>query len=101
MTIVGSSLSAIVTVCVEVAVNPAPSVTVHVTEFDPNDKLAGLAITLATLQLSFVSGAVNWLLSYVQTPASESKVISPKVAIVGSVTSTKPANSLPPKPVIS
>ena len=56
---VGSWLSTTVTVCVDVAVFPEVSVTVHVTAFGPATKEAGVAITLATPQLSEVVGAVN------------------------------------------
>ena len=57
--IVGSCVSVTVTVWVEVAVLPLPSVTIQVTVFGPATKLAGLATTLATLQLSAAVGAVN------------------------------------------
>ncbi len=60
---VGFCESKTVTVCVHVAVLPLPSVTVQVTVLAPKLKLAGLATTLATLQLSDVVGAVNWLLA--------------------------------------
>ena len=56
---VGSWLSTTVTICVEVAVFPEASVAVHVTVFAPNTKEAGVATTLATLQLSEADGAVN------------------------------------------
>ena len=57
--IVGFTLSVTVTVCVAVAVLPDPSVTVQVTVLAPFTKLAGVATTLATLQLSPVVGLVN------------------------------------------
>ena len=45
------------TICVQVAILPEPSVTVHVTVVLPNGKLAGaLLVTLATVQLSAVTG---------------------------------------------
>ena len=55
----GFWVSITVTVCVEVLVNPEPSVTVQVTKLEPKTKLAGEAITLATLQLSAAVGGVN------------------------------------------
>ena len=52
-------MSVTVTVCVDDAVLPDPSVTVQVTVLAPFTKLAGVATTLATLQLSPVVGLVN------------------------------------------
>ena len=57
--IVGFCVSFTVTVWVEVAVLPLPSVTVQVTVFGPATKLAGVATTLTTEQLSFAVGAAN------------------------------------------
>ena len=57
--IVGFWLSTTVTVCVDVAVLPDPSVTVHVTVLPPNTNVAGLAMIDATLQLSDAVGLVN------------------------------------------
>ena len=57
--IVGFSASITVTVCVEVAVKPDPSVIVQVTVFAPDTKMDGEATTLTTLQLSAAVGAVN------------------------------------------
>ena len=57
---VGFCVSSTVTICEQVAVLPLPSVTVQVTVLGPATRLAGEAITLATLQLSAtVVGAVN------------------------------------------
>ena len=83
VTIVGFSASKTVTVCVEVAVKPDPSVTVQVTVFAPDTKMDGEATTLTTLQLSAAVGAVNCELAYVQTPSSALTFIADNVAIVG------------------
>ncbi len=56
---VGFWLSVTVTVCVDVAVLPDPSVTVQVTVLAPSTREAGEATTLATLQLSPDVGAVS------------------------------------------
>lgn len=70
-TMVGSWLSVTVTVCVQVAVLPAPSVTVHVTVVAPNGKLAGASfVTLATVQLSEVVGEPRVTPVAEQEPAS-------------------------------
>ena len=59
-TMVGFVLSTTVTTCVAVAVFPAPSVTVHVTVVFPNANTVGaLFVTLATVQLSAVTGVPN------------------------------------------
>ena len=56
-TMVGFWLSVTVTVWVQVAVLPAPSVTVQVTVVTPIGKLAGASlVTLPTVQLSDVTG---------------------------------------------
>jgi hypothetical protein len=55
--IVGFVLSITVTVCMDIAVFPDPSVTVHVTAVVPNGNVAGaLLVTEATVQLSAVVG---------------------------------------------
>ena len=76
-------MSVTVTICVDVAVLPDPSVTVHVTVLAPFTKVAGVATTLATLQLSAAVGLVNCELAYVHTPASDVTLIAASVAIVG------------------
>ena len=59
-TMVGTDVSCIVTNCVAVAVFPAASVTVHVTVVAPIGKVVGaLFVTVATVQLSAVSGVPN------------------------------------------
>ena len=76
--IVGFSLSVTVTVCVQLAVLPLPSVTIHVTVVDPigNKYVAGLivapptwAMTPDTLQLSPVVGVPS-VAVVVQFPAT-------------------------------
>ena len=52
-------MSVTVTICVDVAVLPDPSVTVQVTVLAPFTKITGVAKTLATMQLSAVVGLVN------------------------------------------
>src|ERR1035438_2134981 len=80
---VGFWLSTTVTVWLQVAVRPLPSVTVQVTVLAPNTKLDGLATVLATLQLSAVVGAVSCELAYVHTVASVFTLIAPAQVMVG------------------
>ena len=82
--IVGSSLSATVTSCVQVAVFPALSVTVQVTVVVPMGKVAGaLLVTDATVQLSAVVGFVNETVA-TQDPASVSTETLAAHEMVGS-----------------
>ncbi len=52
-----------VTVCVDVAVLPLPSVAVQVTVLGPLTKLAGDLVTVTVEQLSDALGAVSWELA--------------------------------------
>jgi hypothetical protein len=61
-TIVGKELSTTVTTCVAVDVLPDPSTTVHVTVVFPNgNELGALFVTLATEQLSLVTGVPKFV----------------------------------------
>jgi hypothetical protein len=82
--IVGNCVSLTVTVCVQVAVNPAPSVTVHVTVVIPSGNVTGaLFVTDATEQLSDVVGEPNATPDAVHVPAPASTVTFAGHAIVG------------------
>ena len=85
--IVGTILSVTVTTWVAVAVFPEPSTTVHVTVVLPNGKATGaLLVTLATAQLSVVTGAPKAKPVRVQ-PALVVVVIAAGAIIVGKVVS--------------
>src|ERR1035438_2144964 len=91
---VGFWLSTTVTVWLQVAVRPLPSVTVQVTVLAPNTKLDGLATVLATLQLSAVVGAVSCELAYVHTVASVFTLILHARVMVGLWLSTTCAGAI-------
>lgn len=81
-------MSTTVTVWVHVAMFPELSVTVQVTVVGPAGKVAGaLFVTLATAQLSLVTGVLRITPVAVQAPASGFIVSVAGQVIVGSVTS--------------
>ena len=82
-------MSATVTVCVQVAVLPDPSVTVQVTVVLPSGKVAGASlVTEATLQLSFVVGDPRATPLAVQRPLSALTLTVAGQEIVGSSSSS-------------
>ena len=82
--IFGFSVSLTVTICVQVAVLPEPSITVQMTVVLPKGKLAGaLLVTLATVQLSDVTGVPNITPLAEQVPASELTVTATGQVIFG------------------
>ena len=84
-TIVGSSLSVTVTVCVHVAAFPEPSTAVHVTVVTPSGNTAGaLFVTEPIEQLSLVVADPSTTVEEVQRPASVVDVTATGQAIVGS-----------------
>ena len=84
-TIVGSSVSVTVTVCVHVETFPDPSTTVHVTVVFPKGYVPGaLFVTEATVQLSAVIGEPRTTPVAEQVPDPAATVTSAGQVIVGS-----------------
>ncbi|GAL69212.1 hypothetical protein JCM19301_2967 [Jejuia pallidilutea] len=82
--IVGSTLSITVTVCVQVAVFPEPSVTVQVTIVSPNGYVLGASlVTEATEQLSSVIGVPKFTVETSQAAASILTLMLAGQVIVG------------------
>ena len=83
--IVGSSISVTVTFWLQAAILPEPSVTVHVTTVTPIGNSTGaLLVTLATIQLSAVTGTPNTTPLAVHKPASVFTATFAGHTIVGS-----------------
>ena len=83
--IVGSSTSVTVTFWLQVAILPEPSVTVHVTTVTPiGNNTGALLVTLATAQLSAVTGTPKATPLAVHNPASVFTATSTGHTIVGS-----------------
>ena len=91
----GSSSSVTVTTCEHVAELPLKSVTVQVTVVFPTGIVAGASlVTVFTLQLSLVDGAVRTTPVAPHTPVVDEIVVSPGQFITGDILSNTVVTAL-------